>query len=161
MLKMLKAVFVWILALTVLCAGCNLSDSNSSNRNPTETTNDAQGPILAIHDLLRNENEYDGKLVRVKAQITGFHEIILFEGSRDKPTEFIQAVFPESARQELLEQARLAHPESADVKGTVVIKGRFVTNGGRLSTEPPRSIGNTTVSVVNRIDVTQFEGLQP
>ncbi len=115
-------------------------------------------PALNVRQAVVLRDSIDGKVVVLRGKVTGYHELVLFEGDPNRPGYFLQLALSSELERELMRMTLKAWPESTDAKGTILVKGRFLKDGGKLYTYPPRIVedfdkcSNLSALAVDRLD---------
>jgi hypothetical protein len=99
----------------------------------------ASSETLSVEDLELRALQLDGEMVRVEGPLVGFHEWMMFDGDRLQPKRYVQIRFPQDIRARILSEWE-KYSDDGDVRGLVVLHGRFNRAGGRLLGEPGRIV---------------------
>jgi hypothetical protein len=130
----------WVrLCAGVICitgAACN---SNIVNGNKSAATRSAV-EVRDICEISKDSSLSEGQFIRVKGEVTGYHELVLYSKNCPETNNFIELNFEPDERARLFDLSRKFNTEKTDVVGVVTVYGRFSPNGGQLFNYPPRTI---------------------
>jgi hypothetical protein len=83
---------------------------------------------LTLCDLIRNSSDYDSKIVRVRAMLVGYHEIVLYDSNCKSEENYVRADFDSTSRQKLIDAISTLNGVGflhGNFEARVVLTGRF------------------------------------
>jgi len=95
---------------------------------------------INVREAVKDRNSLNGKEVRIRGKVTGYHELMLYEGDEDRPGYLLQLTLSPETTKSLILMSQEAYPATNNAKGEIVVIGRFIKDGGKLYTYPSRVI---------------------
>ena len=90
--------------------------------------NSAADSSLSFCDLVQNTERFNSKVVRIRAILIGYHEIVLYDPSCGSDIKYIRADFDVDSRQQLIkaiDSLNGAGSRNGNFWADVVLSGRF------------------------------------
>ena len=153
--------FLVMLTIQVIMSSCGRYDNTIALPSPID---DSAIDICDAKARLASEN---GRLVRIKGLVAGYHEFALFGDGCSTSANIYELRMTKEMQESLLSETRRFNVNATYARGTLTITGILIVEGGRLTGLPPRVINlegplePIQPQIVDRIDVTTLEQFQP
>ncbi len=123
---------------------------------------------MDICEIKNDETALNDHFIRVKGQIEGYHEVVIFSDKCPSSEHFLQLDLDTTERDRLLaSSSTTGNVEKNEIKGEAFVYGQLVKYGGKLSEYPPRRINTKApsngveITVVNKLRLVRIERFIP
>lgn len=158
MLKKISSILL-LLVWLILNISC-------TNIEPVNTSITVQKEQVNLCEITENISSFDGKFVKIKASIRGFHHPLLYSDKCSGVKNVILMDLNRETFKELLELMSRVNSKKSEINGKVILEGRIEKDKGFIfdyeyepqivsnkSIEPPKGL---TVSKVTSVNILSF-----
>lgn len=124
-----KLVFLCVLLLGMTT--CSTSKNRVENKEVF-----IEDDFLSVCEISREIDLYNKKIVKVKASISGFHEIVLSDAQCLNEENLLFADFDRAAFLEMLDVQKDLDLKRTNIKGEIFLEGKIHKDAGKLYNYP-------------------------